>query len=129
MIIPYHLSINILYEGKAQNQHYCERSDEEDDPTQVREEDENMNIYQRRLLAKNSLAGISRPNASTDMLPSCKKFWSITDYNKQRSSDKELIKQEMVRTLVMFQKKTFYVFEDRDVVIKDFLLNAYCYCK
>ena len=59
-------------------------------------------------------------------MPSCKKFWSISDYSKLSASDKELIKQEIVRTLVAFQKTAFFVFEDRDPELRDFLLNCRC---
>ena len=59
-------------------------------------------------------------------MPSCKKFWSIADYNKLSSADKEIVKQEIVRTLVAFQKSAFYVFEDRDPELRDFLLNCRC---
>lgn len=100
-------------------------SNTEDTGNEEAKEEEGYNdiVYRQRLLT-----GLS-PAAANSALPSTRQFWKISEYNKLRSKDKELIKQEIVRTLVAFQKKAFFVFEDRDEVIKDFLLNASCDCK
>lgn len=80
-------------------------------------------IYQRRLLPSQI---ITRQVNVNSKVPSCKKFWSIGEFCKLSNMDKEQVKQEIVRTLVAFQKKTFCVFEERDEEIKQFLLNSEC---
>lgn len=87
------------------------------------ESEQSGNVYQRRLLPGQI---ITRPVNLNSKVPSCKKFWSIAEFNKLANKDKEQVKQEIVRTLVAFQKKTFCVFEERDEEIKDFLLNSQC---
>ncbi|KAJ6216632.1 hypothetical protein RDWZM_007789 [Blomia tropicalis] len=79
--------------------------------------------YEKRLLSGQQLTCVG---GRTNRLPSCSKFWSITEFHKLNKKDKEQVKQEIVRTLVAFQKKAFYVFEERDEEIKDFLLNSKC---
>ena len=85
--------------------------------------DQNGTAYQRQLLPGQI---IGRPVNLNSKVPSCKKFWSISEFNKLANKDKEQVKQEIVRTLVAFQKKTFCVFEERDEEIKYFLLNSQC---
>lgn len=89
----------------------------------VDESEQSGNVYQRRLLPGQI---ITRPVNLNSKVPSTKKFWSISEFNKLANKDKEQVKQEIVRTLVAFQKKTFCVFEERDGEIKDFLLNSQC---
>ena len=93
-------------------------------PAKIEEElEEHDPVYQRRLLPGQIITRTTNMNGK---VPTTKKFWSITEFNKLRDKDKELIKQEIVRTLVAFQKKTFCVFEERDQQIKNFLLNSPC---
>lgn len=91
--------------------------------TEEPEEDDPSSIYQRRLMPGQIITRSTNVNGK---VPTTKKFWSISEFNKLRDKDKEQVKQEIVRTLVAFQKKTFCVFEERDEQMKNFLLNSPC---
>mgnify|MGYP006970968000 CR=1 FL=1 len=115
--------------------------DVDDDVHQTRllkgSKNELTNVVRRRRTSKSnrkiSVGQLANNNghsqSSTSSIPSCKQFWTWTDFYKLRQSDREMIKQQIVRTMVNIQKKAFYVFEDRDERIRNFLLNSNCDCK
>ncbi|XP_075588670.1 uncharacterized protein LOC124496932 isoform X2 [Dermatophagoides farinae] len=112
--------------------------DVDDDVHQTRllkgSKNELTNVVRRRRTSKSnrkiSVGQLANNNghsqSSTSSIPSCKQFWTWTDFYKLRQSDREMIKQQIVRTMVNIQKKAFYVFEDRDERIRNFLLNSNC---
>ena len=131
---------------------------DDEDIQDIDDDDDDYNVHQRRLLkgSKNELTNIVRRRrtsktnrkisveqinlnqknqnnnlqwSSSLSMPSCKRFWTLAEFYKLRQSDREMIKQQIVRTMVSVQKKTFYVFEERDERIRNFLLNAHCNCK
>ncbi|KAH9414263.1 cell division cycle- protein [Dermatophagoides pteronyssinus] len=128
---------------------------DDEDIQDIDDDDDDYDVHQRRLLkgSKNELTNIVRRRrtsktnrkisveqinlnqknqnnnlqwSSSLSMPSCKRFWTLAEFYKLRQSDREMIKQQIVRTMVSVQKKTFYVFEERDERIRNFLLNAHC---
>lgn len=83
---------------------------------------EDEHNFQKRLFSHQQ----SEKAKNTKAMPSCKRFWSVAEFNKLRPADRQPIQQEIIRTLVKFQKKAFYVFEERDERLKHFLLNSTC---
>lgn len=81
------------------------------------------------LIINQSSSGNNGQIGTKCSMPSGRQFWSIVEFNKLKKSDKEIVKQQMVRTLVAFQRKTFFVFEQRNETIKNFILNSKCNCK